>query len=429
MRRLLLIAATALLTLVAVELVAWVGLRVVSGRFLLHGELQAERDARVAGALGDGDAAEIEARQGRGVERALHPYLGWVKDADAPLSRMIASHPEARDHGFPDNEGPIFFAPDPKRLVVAVLGGSVANDFAHKAGPHLLERMAELPRFAGRELVLVSLALPGYKQPQQLMALSWFLALGAHFDLVLALDGYNELIASAHNALGAGVHPAYPKRWLERAGPLEGPLRLAIGEAAFLQQRRADRARAFSVAPLRWSLAAGLVWRRLDRRLESQLVAAQTRAAQKAEAPGYQVRGPRPGGLDEASLFDDVAALWARSSLQMHQLAVARGAEFRHFLQPNQYVAGSKPFSDEERARAIRPGGDRARWVGEGYPRLQREGERLREQGVAFHDLTGVYAGVEETVYSDACCHVNRRGNRLLAEAIVRTLADDPGGV
>jgi hypothetical protein len=60
----------------------------------------------------------------------------------------------------------------------------------------------------------------------------------------------------------------------------------------------------------------------------------------------------------------------------------------------------------------------------EGYPVLQRRAERLRGRGIAFHDLTGTFADVDRTIYSDECCHLNLEGNRILARTIAERLAD-----
>ncbi len=101
---------------------------------------------------------------------------------------------------------------------------------------------------------------------------------------------------------------------------------------------------------------------------------------------------------------------------------MAHGARYFHFLQPNQYVAGSKPLSDEERAKAhdedspYRPVAER------GYPLLRQVGAELRAAGVWFVDLTEVFSGVGETLYIDTCCHFNAKGNALVSQAIARAV-------
>src|SRR4030095_13628597 len=46
----------------------------------------------------------------------------------------------------------------------------------------------------------------GYKQPQQLLVLSYFLSIGQTFDLVLNIDGFNEVaLGSLNNERGLDI--------------------------------------------------------------------------------------------------------------------------------------------------------------------------------------------------------------------------------
>jgi hypothetical protein len=49
---------------------------------------------------------------------------------------------------------------------------------------YLASRLSESERYAGREVVILNFALDGYKQPQQLQLLSYYLAVGGRVDLV-----------------------------------------------------------------------------------------------------------------------------------------------------------------------------------------------------------------------------------------------------
>jgi hypothetical protein len=55
--------------------------------------------------------------------------------------------------------------------------------------------------------------MTGWKQPQQPLALSYFLSLGAKYDVVMNLDGFNELALPFLNNLRAGVYPFFPRLW------------------------------------------------------------------------------------------------------------------------------------------------------------------------------------------------------------------------
>ena len=68
----------------------------------------------------------------------------------------------------------------------------------------------------------------------------------------------------------------------------------------------------------------------------------------------YGVTGPVWPIPDEASLYKFLAFLWKQSSLQMKHLCDAGGIRYAHFLQPNQYIEGSKPMTAAERKIAPR---------------------------------------------------------------------------
>jgi hypothetical protein len=223
------------------------------------------------------------------------------------------------------------------------------------------------------------------------------------------------------------VFPFYPRDWgsLAISAPSAGDLR-SLGTIAYLQERRAEQARFFSRRPLRWSVTASLVWKRLDRRISRRIAAAREVAAtQKSAVSMYRVRGPVRRYASDEALLRELATVWARSSLQMHRLCAGAGIAYHHFLQPNQYVQGSKPMGAAEKAVAYRRDFPYRDAIEQGYPLLQAEGRDLARQGVPFSDLVPLFAGVTEPRYSDECCHVNQAGNDALGRRIGADLAAD----
>ena len=63
--------------------------------------------------------------------------------------------------------------------------------------------------------------------------------------------------------------------------------------------------------------------------------------------------------------------------------------------------------------------------VERGYPHLQTAGEALVRDGVAFYDLTGIFASVEEPLYTDTCCHFNRTGSEMVARFMAMVIRED----
>lgn len=366
----------------------------------------------------------------------LHPYLGYVTHPEA--ARIPRRGPELpvgpfgfyhlRDERVP---AAVRFADRGEdsrdELRIGVFGGSVAFVFSlagREALVRELRRRGAVP--PGARIEVVSRALGGYKQPQQVLTLAYLLSLGEDLDVVVNLDGFNEVVLAMLVNARNGVFPAYPQRWPRRVEPVPDPgLQRRVGEVAFLERRRAELARRFDAGFFAATVTGNLLWLVADRRAGAELAAAQRRlaAAQGKVGVGHRALadGPRFSGGDEAVL-DAMVDLWARASRQMHDLCVARGIAYHHVLQPNQYVPGSKPLSRWEESNARRPDHPYRPWVERGYPKLRAAGRELAASGVAFHDLTELFAEERETVYADDCCHLNAHGNQMLAEAVAAAL-------
>jgi len=416
---------TLLLAGAALEAFSCAALRVSEGHWVGLDELDAARARITEGERGDGLGAE--ARGGPPIRegRVLHPYLGYVMDPRlaARGTERAGLDPVSIELGFPRNRAPVLQPPDPGRALIGVFGGSVADILSVSGAEALRTALAETPRFRGREIVLLSLAAPGYKQPQPLMTLNYLLMLGAHFDAVVNLDGVNDLALPESELLPLGVAPFYPRGWYTRAADLGPALRLALGRVAVLEDLRRQSADWFTHAPWRWSRTAGLLWSLADRQIASRAGAAETALLARPSGHDPQAQGPRLSGEDSQQRVVDV---WRRSSLQMARLCEGLGIPYFHFLQPNQYVPDSKPMGEDERRVAWREDSPMRLPVEQGYAKLREAGGALSTQGVAFHDLSGVFREVQEPVYIDDCCHLDRLGNRLLGEAVGRAMAAAP---
>jgi len=343
-------------------------------------------------------------------ENALHSYLGVVGDPD--------QDPGFSQYGFWGALGPPPPRRDPAKLLVVVVGGSLAADFASEGGRRLEERLARAPEYAGRKIVVLNAAHGGHKQPQQLMCLAYLLALGAEMDVLVNLDGFNEVALDAVENGPQGVFPLYPRSWaLQMAGLDEPGLLVAAGKVAYLRDERRALADRFS-GPARRGMTGSLVWRQLDRVVAAQLARAQAEVARYRPRHRYRLTGPPRALASESEVYDELARAWEVGSLQLHRLCRANGIRYVHFLQPNQYVEGSKPLGADERKVAFRDDHPYRRGVAAGYPRLRERGARLRAQGVAFTDLTGIFAGRREALYVDDCCHVGPAGYALIADAV-----------
>jgi hypothetical protein len=170
-----------------------------------------------------------------------------------------------------------------------------------------------------------------------------------------------------------------------------------------------------------------LVWLGLNKFFEDSLnrefVAYNAKRWQDRD---YGFTGPSQDFPDDAAYYEHCASVWRTASWQLHQLCAANGIRYFHFLQPNQYVPGSKPIVDPKELKFGHNAGHAGRVpVERGYPLLIREGAWLAAQGVHFHDLTGLFIDHPELIYADLCCHYNQHGNELLAERIAELIGSD----
>lgn len=365
----------------------------------------------------------------------LHPYLGFVRNRDA--AEQIFN---GRPVDVPVNRFGFFGAPLPEersedRAVVALAGGSAALDLYLRSGPRLRAELERSRRFPGKRVEIVSLALGGMKEPQQLLALTWFLSIGRRPDVLVNFDGFNEIALPFSENTPFGVALSFPRSWRTYAATGFDPE--TAGLFARMQKKReriAKWRRRLSSSPFRRSAAVLAFWKAWnDRevagaaRLEEE-IRARLREGRGGDRLTFQESGPPGAPRAPAEVFRRSADVWAESSRQLEALCRANGIEYHHFLQPNQHLPGTKELTDWERRNAVAaPDYPHVRAVREGYPLLQKAGRGLAERdGVPFVDLTSIFRDEKGDIYADRCCHYNQAGNDILARAIAREIAATP---
>ncbi len=357
------------------------------------------------------------------VHEVLHPYLGYVRDPEKT--------PYHSDYGFPGEVPPIS-PPDEDRVVIGIFGGSFAYGVSRLGGEEFLRELAKSPEYEGKEIVLHTVAMGGYKQPQQLLSLAYFLALGAHFDIVINFDGFNEVALPPTENLPKQVFPFYPRAWFARVrGLSDRKMLMILGEIASLKEKRKRAAALFSTFPFRQSNALNILWKYLDKSLAHKEVMAELALQQyevsRKEDAGYTATGPPFEYEDRRELYEALADYWKECSIQMGRLCEANGIAYYHFLQPNQRVPDSKIIWRYEAKRALRRGSPYEEAVEIGYPYLIAKGEELLREGVDFYDLTMIFKEIDEPLYIDNCCHVSDKGYRIIGAEMGRLISAGGG--
>ncbi|MBN1425136.1 hypothetical protein JXA88_11320 [Candidatus Fermentibacteria bacterium] len=356
-------------------------------------------------------------------DHVLHPYLGFVDLHTATLSPGNPHY--VNTFGFVGMD-PIQTR-DPATLIVGIFGGSVANILYRGSRGHIVERLRAL--YPEREIKIVCGALAGYKQPQQLLALAYFHAIGGEFDIVVNVDGYNEIALPHEENILAGVNPFFPRSWKAYARKaLDKRIMGKIGEITRVRDRRAAMKKVAQGSLLRHSSFALVLWSALDTHAATRIkelnteILAIIRDDREAD---YQTTGPEFAFTGLGTMYARLVATWSQCSRQMDGMARANGFSYYHFLQPNQYHRGSKTLTSGELAHAYLPNTLGAKAAERAYPLLRAAGRELGAQGVCFTDLSMLFQDVSTDIYVDDCCHYNALGNRMVMKAIVDVITAD----
>jgi hypothetical protein len=390
----------------------------------------------VHGTLPYGNAAMPDPQPGAatdtqptGFKQRLHPYFGFAHPY-SEVGRTDGGEYMINDMGFPQNSPyRVPFVPEDGDFVAVVFGGSVAsNVVAPPQGGRSIERaLAALPVLKGRNVIVYSMAQGSGKQPQQLIALAFLLALGQHVDLVVNVDGFNEA-ALGYTNYGVGMHPILP------AAQIVGALALSLqqagaGTAEFYEVAyKVSKARAGVVAyserlPRSSSgleyLAnvIGLAWNERDLRTYLPSYDAAIKASGDWGRAKSQLSLDMPyRQASDREKMQETFDVWLRSSRQMRLLAEANGIGYVHVVQP--YILRSKPHLTKEE-EAI------ARTVPESHVYYQPakviyEMFAERKDVLTAHGILSavdLFAERTDTMYVDPF-HYSATGETLLADFV-----------
>jgi len=353
--------------------------------------------------------------------QSIHPYLGYVRDA--------AKLEDTSPYGFLGENTP-FVKKTKDNLVVGVFGGSFAMGVSRRRET-FVTMLKKISQFKDKEIIIQPLTLGGYKQPQQLMTLSYFLSLGVHFDVVINIDGFNEVALPLSDNIPKKIHPLYPRLWFTRfKKSFNSELLKMMTRSQMQLDKRCEWAKTFSGFFTDFNVSLNVIYQIYDEKYHNIWNKMQNDLANYTVSDvknmEYDVSGPPFDYENKSLLFDTVIENWFNSSLQMNHLCAANHMEYFHFLQPNQYVPGSKKMTEKEKKIAFYRDESHPYCQGvlQGYPLLIEKGKELKARDIPFYDLTRIFVDEDEILYADSCCHLNERGYDLIIEEIVRKMSE-----
>lgn len=367
----------------------------------------------------------------------MHPYFGFVLKPDTLISknswknyyggteaeytRLNPKKLRRNNYGYQQPEDyPL--KNEEKDYFIGIFGGSVANAFVLTSGKMLSEALQKSPFFTDKNIRILNFSQPGYKQPQQLLTLTYFFALGQSFDMVINLDGFNEVALSGVNNL-LGRHIAMPS--MSHLIPLLGRLGLERSDIYdiedFAKIHRIRHTLSKTKECLRQSHSAGIYF--LNSLYENYLTWKHYHLSQKLEGNLAKhdftkltsISPSTSKNLEDA--MQKITQFWFKNSVLMKDISERNKALYMHFLQPNQYDLPQNHETYPSQAIYSKDSPYREK-VTLGYPLLRKTGEELKSNAVLFKDLSELFPTPFDSYYIDNCCHLSPKGNLEMTKSI-----------
>lgn len=375
-----------------------------------------------------------QARLERTIIERLHPYFGFTSKPGTPyqLSFSETKH-EANNYGFTTPYAYPFKRQE-GQYVIGIFGGSVAQNYAVYEQEHgiLARTLKQLPALRDKEIVILPFAYGGYKQPQQLLVLNYFLSIGQGFDAVINLDGFNEVALSELNT-EAGVDVSMPST--QHFMPL---INLASGHESMeelvsllrikqYKESLRTQLQALPQCTLASCYALRLLYvRHLATAYRKEVGKYDEFWAGKFTDSGQdslvQISRDRALHPNTPEAFERMASIWAQSARLMEQELANEHVPYFQIIQPNQYYPTGKVFAEEERRVAIQEDSRYVAGVRGGYPVLLSKVDGLRKDGVTVITGVNIFDQTKEAVYVDTCCHYNQRGSEIFSTFVADSI-------
>ncbi|OCQ91676.1 hypothetical protein BCD67_09215 [Oscillatoriales cyanobacterium USR001] len=367
------------------------------------------------------------------VER-LHPFFGYVLKQGAFTKEELGL--KVNSQGFFSLYDYPFVKQKENQFIIGFFGGSVSNNFVNDeyVTKRFSEKLKKFPEFANQEIIVLNFANGGYKQPQQLLILNYFLALGQKFDMVVNIDGFNEVALSNLNNKSQ-VDLGMPS--VQHIQPLTGlannslSLEVMSSIVKISETKKQLKETINKLENCQLALCYSLTSLRLKRlagEYQQEIIIYDRNVKQSNATDGKNniVYIPKAKSiLDDGKAFEKMAATWYESSLMMRQLLAKRKISYFHFIQPNQYYPTKRVFTEEEKRLYVISDSPYSSAIKRGYPLLLSKAEDLRKLNMNIFSAVNILDNTKETVYKDACCHYNEIGDELLANYISSSIIQE----
>lgn len=314
-----------------------------------------------------------------------HPYLAYTSDELIKASRhKPAAQKEA--------------------IVIGILGGSFAQSLANflntLKGKSLVDLFVKKNNIH-KKILFLNFASGGYIQPQQLITSVLY---SKKADFFISIEGFNELSSVSNgpscmppewNKFSVRYDPLYRNFWMKSATLVK---KTYLYISRFSQYTNTTTLLSF----LSQNVTSKFIYALYEKGIK------HNNNCKKDEI--------------KLSKYTKKIDRWINNIKKHHKIMNGIDKKLITVMQPNQYDPHSKNMTTEEKKLFLN------------YRNLQNEisdiyplaGERFLEVKKTFSlsllDFRKVFVFEKEKIYVDGCCHVNGRGNQILATKLLSEL-------
>ncbi|MGB3404192.1 MAG: hypothetical protein WBA77_16025 [Microcoleaceae cyanobacterium] len=364
-------------------------------------------------------------RLGESIVERLHPFFGYIQRPGPDFRPNFKTN----NYGFISPYDYPFTNTSENQYIVGIFGGSVASNYSiYEIQNKILEtRLKQIPALKNKEIIILSFATGGYKQPQQLLILNYMLSMGQKFDLVINIDGFNEVALSRVNdkyqlnfTMPSANHILALTQLADSSlsdKALEALLKIKQTkpkiEPAIEQLQNCGLASCYAFKSLQLQLLLK-DYRTQIQRFERYRTKSDGKGIEDSILYFYVQRQP----LEIEQLFQKIINNWVETSKLMRDTLAAENIPYFHILQPNQYHQTQRVFTEAEQQIAWSEDSPYDKAIRKAYPLLIENINLLKQDNINILNAVNIFDNTSDIVYIDDCCHYNPTGEQIFSDAI-----------
>ena len=293
------------------------------------------------------------------------------------------------------------------KIKILILGGSVAThlslnnsddkyNYKNKLINHedIFEKTIN-SYFSTDKFIVFNAAIGGGKQPQQLFKLYYLDLIDFKFDIIINLDGFNELALPLSENYQINDHLIYPRNFSRLVSTFNSNF-----DCVNDINKRTKRFLLFPILEL-YDLYK---IRNCHFSLEGENKNTGTRFSNMTN---FKKR-------DLEKSFKHVKEIWEKSSEKINDFSKLKNILYIHVIQPNQYLKDSKKLTNKElELLNYSKYGD---LISQYYHSFNFENINIKNN----LDLKYIFKYNNNEIYRDYCCHLNNYGMHLISKEIVK---------